>query len=709
MNFARRQAAAPLASLRKAMESAKTVEQMTTALYEFLLELGAPGRLEEWAERAESEGRLDAAMEHRQIWKDVMALLDQMVEISGGEQMSRKEYEEILGEGLEALQMSLVPPGLDHVSVAAFDQNSLGNSRAIYILGANEGIMPRHSREKGLFTDADRLHLLEAGVEISSGSLEGSLAEKYLLYRGFTEARDYLWVSYSMADAAGNGLAPSSLVRRLRAILPGAEVLFLPLESLPFPGEEKKDGELSRMASLRLADGRHALSGLVGALRRKREGTDMEDWWRDAYNWLMGEDSLREAREPALKGIFAGAGEAFLPEELAERLFSRHRRLRGSVTRFECFHGCPFQHFARYGLKLREREEYRFRSPDLGMLLHSTLREFGEELKAAGRRWQEVGEEECHAMCTAILDRLMPRLRNELLMSTAQYRHQQERIRGVAERSIRRLVALDAVSRFHPEVYEQSFGAGAGRNPLSYRMENGARVEIMGQIDRMDLAESGRYFLIIDYKTGSGAINLMEVYYGLRMQLLTYLLVARNLLAGERGEEMLPAGMLYFFLKYPVYTSTVKIGAEEARKEIEKRLRMPGWILADEEVIKAIDSSMEFIRVRLTKTGIHSADLSRVKTAEEFSVLLDYVDFLLAETGKRILSGDIAARPYRMGERVPCGFCPYRAVCGFDLRLDGFEYRILEEHGEAELMDAMELAGQRGEGHGMDGKPKACH
>ncbi len=704
VNFARRQVAGILASFQESMGAAKNVEQMTAALYGFLLDLKVPETLEEWALRAEDEGRLEAAMEHRKIWNDVMDLMDQLVEVSGAEKLSPGDYQEILEEGLDVLEIALIPPGLDYVSVSPFDQNSLGNSRAIYILGANEGVMPRRSREKGIFTDADRLRIRESGVEISSGGLEGSLAEKYLLYRGFTEAREYLWISYSLADAAGEGLAPSSLVERIRRMFPEAGFLSIPLENLA--DRELDEGtEFGRLSVLRLADGRQALSGLTSVLRNRRDHQVSMGWWQDVYNWLMEQESLSEARDASFSGLFAKADEEALPKDLAEALFAQHRCLRGSVTRFERFQSCPFQHFAQYGLRLKEQQEYRFQAMDLGTLLHGALREFGETLKAGGRRWGDVEDEECHAMCCAILKKLMPKLRNELLMSTAQYQHQQARILEVAERSIRRLVALDAVSRFHPQVYERSFGRGMGSMPpLTYFLEDGGKVEIMGQIDRMDFDESGKYFLVMDYKTGESAINLLEVYYGLRMQLLTYLLVAKNLLERTK-EDMLPAGMLYFFLRYPMYTAAMKIGKEEARKEIGKKLRMPGWVLADEEVIRAIDSSQEFIQVRLTKSGIHASDMSKVKKAEDFAVLLDYVDYMLKDTGKRILSGDIAARPYRWKDRVPCSFCPYRAVCGFDLQIEGFQYRNLKDLSADELLDTMEWKTKGGCEDGVDRKP----
>ena len=342
VNFARRQAGEALMVLQQGVKAAGTARDLSMAVYEFLIFLKVLQRLEEWAEKAEAEGRMDAAAEHRKIWDDVMALMDQILEALGEEKITARDYEESLVEGLEALEIALIPPGLDYVSVSPFDQNSLGNSRAIYILGANEGVMPRRSGGKGLFTDADRLHLLEAGVEISSGGLEGCLAEKYLLYRGFTEARDYLWVSYSLADSAGEGMAPSSLVERLRRIFPRAEFLSIPLES-PVVSTETK--EMDRLDLLRLSDGRQALSGLTAALRGRREGRQMNPWWQDVYNWLMEQKYLEIPREAALSGLFAKGREEMLPEELALRLFTKNRRLRGSVTRFERFHSCPFQHY----------------------------------------------------------------------------------------------------------------------------------------------------------------------------------------------------------------------------------------------------------------------------------------------------------------------------------------------------------------------------
>lgn len=680
INFIRKMAIKPLLALKDKMNAAKTVRERTTVLYNFLVSENVTEKLEEWTKTAEKEGRLEAAELNSKVWKDIMALFDQLVEVLGDEKMGLKPFAELMEEGLIALETSIIPPGLDGVTIASFNQNSMFNAKAIYIIGANAGVMPHYIRESGFFTDADRLKMKETGKEIASGSKDGNLAENYLMYRAFNEAREYLFISYALSDGEGGALSPAPLVARLKKILPNIQKLCIGTDDVV---ENETMDKLTLEERLKISYPKKALSGLISALRKKREGVEIENWQADVYNFFSANEEFSNIKNVAISGLFKTGKTENLSEEITEKLFVKNGKLKGSVTRFENFKSCPFKHFSKFGLKLKEPETFDFHAFDLGTLLHSALRTFGEKLKAKKRSWADVEEDEAEEILDKILEEIIPRLRGKILLSSAQYVHQKERISTLAKKSLNRLISLDKISKFHPALYETSFGGGM-KNPLSYKLNKKVTLEIIGQIDRMDFSDDGKYFLIIDYKTGQAAINLLEVYYGLKMQLLTYLLAAKNFLDKD---NKIPAGMLYFFLKYPMITKNSPTDKEAVKAEIEKKLKMPGWILADEEIIKAIDESLHFLKIRLTKNGIHSSDKNSVKTAEEFEILMEYMDNLLKETGEEILTGNINREPYKLGKNVPCAFCPYDIFCGFDTRIEGFNYRELEEKTNEEIYE----------------------
>ena len=688
INFIRREALKPLFELKDSLKEAKTVRDKTTALYEFLIRENVEERLLEWKRIAESEGRLEAAALNKKVWQDVMTLFDQMVEVSGDEKLGIKPYGELLEEGLLALQMSLIPPGIDEVTVSSFNQNSLFNAKAIYILGANDGVMPHHIKESGFFSDADRLKIKDTGKEIASGSKDGNLAESYLLYRAFNEPRENLWVSYALSNGEGKSLSPAPLMFRLKKLIPTAETLFFAVDSAITENDEQN---LTKEEKLKIPHQRAALSGLVAALRKKREGGTIEAWWADVYNHLSQSDEIASIGKVAVSGLFKTGKTENLSEELTRDLFVKNGKIRGSVTRFESFRSCPFQHFARYGLRLREEETFDFHALDLGNLLHSALRAFGEKLKLEGKRWADVEDAEIEEILNQILEEIIPKRRGNILLSSAGYRHQKSRIEILAKRSIARLIALDKVSKFHPALYEKAFGGGRS-NPLNYRLDKKTELEVVGQIDRIDFSGDGKYFLVIDYKTGDVAINLLEVYYGLKMQLLTYLLAAKNMMEQDK-EKRIPAGMLYFFLRYPMLTESAPLSKEQAREKIEKKLKMPGWILADEEVIRLIDETLHFLKIRLTRNSeVYSSDRGNVKTKEEFAALLSYIDNLLKDTAESVLTGNIERAPYKLGDKEPCVFCPYKIFCGFDPKIEGFEYRELKKLPEDEIYEKIREA-----------------
>lgn len=592
----RRAAVESLVKFSQAVKKKTSAKNLTAALYDFIDNLKVYERLSDWAQVEEKRGNLALSREHLKIWDDIISLFDQVVESLDENLITVREFESIINEGLDALKMSLIPPGVDEVTVSDFDQNSLQNSRAIYILGFSSNLFPKRAAEKNLLSDADRLHLNDGGLEIPKGGSDAMLAEKFLIYRGLTEAKKYLYISYPLADSEGNAMTPAALLDRLKKLFSKIKVEFIPLEILESLGSE----------------------------------------------------------------IDFAAAEKTLSKTSAEKLFAPNKKLRGSVTNVEIFNKCPFQYFSKYGLKLEERREYKVKTPDIGNILHSIMSQFGERLKKENRRWASVDAAELDKIVTEILDDTAPNLNNKILLSSNALKHQKDRIKKVAVNSLQRLIKFDAVSKFHPTFFEETFGGKS--QALIYDIA-GVKMELTGKIDRVDFNEDGKYFLIIDYKTGSAYLNLNEIKLGINLQLLTYLMVAKNLeIVGGRN----PAGMMYYFLKYPIKTVE---SADSAAAEVDKALKLEGWTLNDTKVIKEIDGSdaLEFLKIRLKNNGeLYNNSQKKVQSAENFKIMMNFLETKIKDTGEKILTGNIEVNPVKTAKNDACKYCVYGELCGFN-------------------------------------------
>ena len=305
----RRKAIQPLINFSNAIKKKKSAREFATALYNFLEDLKIPERLQNLSDAEESKGNLSPAKEHLAVWEGIVNLLEQIVDALEDFTIDAREFETIIAEGLDALELNLIPPGLNEVTVAQFDQNALQNSKAIFVLGFGDNNFPKQATEKFLLTDADRIHLNEDfHVKISLGGRETVFAEKFLIYRGLTEARNYLYISYPLADAEGKAARPANLKNKFLQIFPDLKVETANLDILESLGSE----------------------------------------------------------------VDLIAGERKISANLAKELFAPHKKITGSVTRFESFNSCPFQYFANFGLNLKERREFKVQSADIGNFLDTT-------------------------------------------------------------------------------------------------------------------------------------------------------------------------------------------------------------------------------------------------------------------------------------------------------------------------------------------------
>ena len=100
------------------------------------------------------------------------------------------------------------------------------------------------------------------------------------------------------------------------------------------------------------------------------------------------------------------------------------------------------------------------------------------------------------------------------------------------------------------------------------------------------------------------------------------------------------------------------------------------------------EKKSDVIPVELKKDGSHS-QRSSVASEEMFHRISDYVNHHIKETGEEIYQGNVEVKPFVQGQSSGCDYCPYKAVCGFDVKIPGFKERTGAKLQKEEILERM--------------------
>lgn len=677
--------------LAKNPVEAANVRKVTEALYVFLESLNIPATLRKWAQKAQEAGDLSEARLHEQIWESVVQVLDEIVVGLGDENLEIEDYALILSSGIEGIELGLIPPGLDQVLVGSLDRSRNPEVRVLFILGANEGILPARPVSDGVLDADERVQLEKAGVTLAPKGKSQTYEEQFFIYTALTRAVEKLVVSYPLTDEEGKGLTVSPVVTRLSHLFPTLAESFL--------------GNLEDLQRISQPDS--TLQIYAEQLRLLRQGEPLSPLWQAAEKWLS-EDPLRQTKIIKLQDSLTTQNqEAKLQRPQARRLYGK--RLLASVSRLEQFAKCPFGHYARYGLKLRERAAYQLSSPNMGEFFHTLLHDFALQLQKRGLDWGKLTKEESWALLSELADQIAPSLQHEILLSNARYRYLTHKLKRTVHHAVRVLGEHARKGVFIPIQLEVGFGPQETLPGVDIQLREDDSLLLSGQIDRVDAAflDGQVYLRILDYKSRELSLSLDTIYYGLNLQLLTYLTVALqgaevllNTTSAQTSPEeshlenteiaagsenffapKIPAGFLYFPVLEPQLEEKLPLSAEELEQHRVKAVKVSGYLLANPKVLEAMDSSFltgqsELLGLKLKKDGTFKKG-TNVLTEDQFSLLSDYLHQWFREKGEEILDGDISLAPYRRGKSTGCQYCSYKPVCHFDPYLPENQYRDL--------------------------------
>ncbi len=658
INAIRLQILAPIIALEKRIKASKVegqikVVDMTTALFYFLQDIGAYETLQKMIAKNKAEDHRLLELENTQIWGQIIEVFERLVDLLGDERLDVNTYKRILETSFSYLKMGVIPPASDEVLIGEIERTRLPRLKALFILGTNEGLIPKTDEATPIFSDMDKVTLGQLcekdhaakgrfGDLIINQPLYGA---SFMVYTTLTRATNKLYLSAALSDENGKPLRPSLIFYRLSKMFRQVE-------------ESKRKSVLDEVYRPLPTFGY-----IGGRLREYVEGREQEEDWKDIVSWYATSPVWADRLKGLGDYLFYSNQQHYLSPETTKLLYNEPV-LKTSISRLESFRNCACCYFMKYGIKAEERKIFEWNSAEVGTLFHATLEQYPKELALMGTTWTTANMQEMHAAVKKATDSAMGQLKR-LQRDSGRFKYTASKVEKMARRAIKALTTHLRNGEFQPVGYEINFGDGKGFPPIQIDIDATRKVYITGQIDRVDVYYKDpetSYVKILDYKTGNKNFNLLEVYYGLQLQLLLYLDAYLKL-----NHAYEPGGVFYFHINNPYVTYKVGMEEDEIEASHMKQFKLSGLVLEQLEVIKALDKegTGATIPVSLNKDeSIRKG--SSTATTEQFELLEQHIIEAVKDLGTQILEGKVSAKPFKLGDKNPCGYCSYGTICQFN-------------------------------------------
>jgi ATP-dependent helicase/nuclease subunit B len=662
INSVKQEVVLPLMMFEARLEQAKTTQEYAMEVFKFLENLAIPQKkLQLLAESAGVRGNMKEKKQHEQVWAKLLSLLEQVVEVGGSDELLLTDFIQIIKVGLEQMTYATIPAALDGVQIGSvkrsryqlstnFTKPAAYGIKHAFIIGLNDGVLPSTPAESSLLTERDREALSRLDVQLAPSLIKSQQDEIFSLYTILATAKASITLSYLTENEA----IPSHIFTHLRSLFPDVEVCAVTVDDV-----------YDRLTTAQALFSKTLLSF--------KQNPENRGYYAPILQYYKQVDPLKVALMERAVGYENAVCK--LEESITKELYGEE--IEASVSRVERFNHCEFAHFISYGLHLRERDLGRITMPDIGSLYHEVLKYISMMIKKEGRSFASLTDEACKQLVDLGIHAVQRRFAFSILESSERMRVLKSKLAGVVYQTLLTLSRQGKRSAFKEHSFELPFG----RRPTDViktkqRQVGSFKFSLRGIIDRIDVARSGdrAYLRVVDYKSGKKELELDAVYYGLSLQLLTYLDVAIN--GASQISDI--GGALYFHVHRP-YTSyhAEILTADHLKDELltlqASEQKMTGYLPKNHDVARLSDTDLDvrvtasdIVPVTLKKDGNFAARGNRMLATEDFDMLREFANHKIEASVTKMISGHLAINPMKHKGKSACDFCQYQSICKFE-------------------------------------------
>lgn len=673
------------------MQRVETGREAAATVYQFLERTGVSEQMLYWRDASLEENDLERARQHEQVWKTFVSLLDEYVETLGEMPFDSHTFHEIIMTGFETATFSIVPPAIDQVIFSNLESARFHPAKVVYLIGMTQENLPMVHENRSLLTNEEReqVTMLLAGASgdkyLHPSPEESTAAEPFLAYQAFLSATDRVFITYPLSiDGNSQAARLSPYVQRIAAACE------IPIQRRA--AEVTEAVQPSNFAGTKEQN----VGQLVHLLREQlRSQKEMPYLWRQILSYLYADPASRRLMTRVFAGIWRKNTPVPLTPEIAEALYGTELSL--SVSQLESFYEDSYSHFLQYGLRLKERQRYELSAAGTGEFFHEALQYIVREM----RQSEQLDEAAIHELTERVLQSLYGREKYAILSSSNRMNFIKDQLGETIGRMTWVLNHHRERTAFKNLRTEAVFGQPqfpSSLQGIEIPLENERLIRLRGKIDRIDAVEAdGKQLLsVLDYKSSQHSFKFADAYYGLAMQMITYLDVALLNAEGLLSGPAVPAGAFYLHVKNPFLKVEEVPAAEKWEKQILKDNKLRGLLVKDKALTDILDpeakgSGESLVLPFAYKSDGNLKEQNDLVTLEELQLLIANNRRRIQEAGNSILSGELKLNPIRDRKYTPSVQGPYRAVSQFDATLPENRYRRLEPLKKKEVLNMLQL------------------
>lgn len=529
----------------------------------------------------------------------------------------------------ESTTISMPPISSNTLFIADFNSSYVSNYKHIYVLGCNEGKLPKYKLDNGLVTD-EEINILPNANKINPTIAMINKRRVFKLFELMFKGIERIHLSYVLSSGDGKQY-PNNLINSISKLFNVSTI----------NGSNLLD--VLTISNKTLNVDNIVFNNLTEKVAIKNLLNYLKSWnvYSDNLNYRKILSSIYEANKfPSLDNILSKFEEQSKYPNLDNVSLIRKST---SISQIEKFYACPYNHFIKYGLRLKDDIANQFKPNDIGTIIHGVLSKVLPYIMDNLDKTEEI-----LLKAKSYLDNMLSSKEFEDLYKNPKNNYVVKSLYRELDRVFVAVINEIKASNFKPMT-----------NLLEYSFKEGTLkihgINIKGTIDRIDSYNND--FVIIDYKTGDSSFDGYEdVYCGKKLQLLIYAKAFMN------ESKLNPVGTFYFPL-------TNNFGDDN-------NYMFRGVIDNNDYTIMNMDKGLaepnyksSIINLKTTSKGEISKNnyyKFMCLSKEDFKYLIDYAVNKVDDAITNILKGVITPNPLRKGQKSTCDYCQYKGLCNYN-------------------------------------------